>query len=87
MKKYQHQEWWAMVTIAKENLEGDCPLVEDEVVVAVNEDYQQMKEFVEYIATEWCEMSCDKVTLQRNDFVKRAKNLLERLNDYDVTKG
>ena len=48
---------------------------------------EELEEFVRYVATDWIEMSCEKVIVQRNDFVKRAKNLLERINNFDNTKG
>jgi hypothetical protein len=48
---------------------------------------EELEDFVRYVATDWIELSCDKVTIQRNNFVKRAKNILERINQFDNTKG
>jgi len=48
---------------------------------------EELEDFVRYVATDWIEMSCEKVVVQRNDFVKRAKNILERINNFDNTKG
>lgn len=48
---------------------------------------EELVEFVRYVATNWCELGCEHITIQRNDFVKRAKNLLERIEQYDNVKG
>jgi len=87
MKDYLLEDWKRMVEEAQSALSSDCPLLDDEVLVAMNNDYEDMYDFIHYIANDWTEMSVEKIIVQRNDYVKRAKNLLERLNDYDVTKG
>jgi len=35
LKDYQLEEWNRMVAEAERNLKSDCPLLEDEVIVAV----------------------------------------------------
>lgn len=36
---------------------------------------QELEEFVQFIATDYVELSHDKVLWQRNDYIKRAKKL------------
>lgn len=36
---------------------------------------QELEEFVRFIATDWVELSHDKVRWQRDDYIKRAKEL------------
>lgn len=45
-----------------------------EVTVYVNELY----EFVRFIATDYVELSHDKVRWQRDDYIKQARKLLEQ---------
>ena len=87
MKDYEVKEWKRMVEDAESALTSDCPLLEDAVIISVAKETQEMYDFIHYIANDWTELSVDKIIVQRNDYVKRAKNLLDRLNDYDVTKG
>lgn len=78
MKDYQIEEWSQMVKKAEHHLTSGCPLIEDEVIVAVAKQMQEMTEFIRFIATDYIELSHDKVRWQRDDYVKRAKKLLER---------
>lgn len=47
------------------------------------ENYSKLYDFVRYIAKDWVELSHDKVRLQRDDYIKMARKLLEELDDVD----
>jgi hypothetical protein len=79
MKEYQTKQWLKMVEHAEDSLKSDCPLIEDEVMVAAATDMQQMWEFINYIANDYIELSHDKVRVQRDDYVQLANKLLNEL--------
>ena len=79
MKEYQTKEWLKMVNHAEDSLKSDGSLIEDEVMVAAATDMQKMWEFIHYIANDYIELSHDKVRVQRDDYVKIAKKLLNEL--------
>jgi hypothetical protein len=79
MKEYQTKQWLKMVDHAEDSLKSDCPLIEDEVMVAAATDMQQMWEFINYIANDYIELSHDKVRVQRDDYVQLANKLLNEL--------
>ena len=81
MKEYQTQEWLQMVNHAEGSLKSACPLIEDEAIVAAAKDMQKMREFIHYIATDYIESSHDKARVQRDDYVRLAKKLLEELQE------
>ena len=43
------------------------------------ENYTKLYNFVRYIARDWVELSHDKVRIQRDDYMKQAKVLLDAL--------
>lgn len=43
--------------------------------------YEEMYDFVHYIAHDWTESSIEKIIVQRDDYVRLAKKLLERLDN------
>lgn len=47
------------------------------------ENYAKLYSFVRYIARDWVELSHEKVRLQRDDYIQKAKALLDELT---VTK-
>jgi len=73
MKNYQEKQWHRMVAEAKDHSD---PLIEDEVIVAVDKDLQRMYDALFYIANDWVESSFDKVMAQRSDFIKIARAAL-----------
>jgi len=88
MNEHQRTEWLAMVDSAEDALKGDlprnfwkpdCPFVEDEVIIAAAEDMQSMWNFIRYVANDYIEFSHDKVRWQRDDYVNKAKKLLDDL--------
>lgn len=83
MKQYQYEEWQRMVEEANDNLCLDCPLIEDEVIVAVDKDYTAMYNFIQYIANDYFELSHEKVRIQRDDYVRMARNLVKQINEYE----
>jgi hypothetical protein len=80
MQGYQKEEWRRMVSQAESHFDSACPLIEDEVVVAVDKDMRLMYNFVHYIANDWIESSFDKVMAQRSDYIRRAKQVLEEIH-------
>jgi len=79
MKQYQLAEWQQMVGQAEAHLDSACPLIEDEVIVAVANRLETLEAFVMWIARDYVESSHDKVRWQRDDYIKRAKELLDEL--------
>ena len=62
----------------------DCYHLCEECYEEMNaENYSKLHNFVRYIAHDWVELSHEKVRLQRDDYMKRAKALLDALT---VTK-
>ena len=80
MNDYQKQEWEKIVKEAQNSLQSDCPLIEDEVIVAVHKDMGAMRALIHYIANDWIELSHDKVRFQRDDYVRLAKKVLNEIN-------
>ena len=72
MEQYQLAEWQQAVDRAKAHLDSACPLIEDEVIVAVADRLDKLEAFVQLIAR-------DKVRWQRDEYIKRAKELLNEL--------
>jgi len=79
MKDYQRTEWLVMVDSAEDALKGDCSFVEDEVIIAAAKDMQRMWNLIHDIANDYIELSHDKVRWQRDDYVNKAKKLLDDL--------
>jgi hypothetical protein len=73
MEQYQLAEWQQAVDRAKAHLDSACPLIEDEVIVAIADRLDKLEAFVQLIAR-------DKVRWQRDEYIKRAKELLKLLN-------
>ena len=69
-----------MVGAAYDSVDSECPLLEDEVMVAVYKDYLAMHSFIKYIANDYFELSHEKVRIQRDDYVRMARELLKELD-------
>ena len=62
----------------------DCYHLCEECYEEMNaENYSKLHNFVRYIAQDWVELSHEKVRLQRDDYIQKAKFLL---NELAVTK-
>jgi hypothetical protein len=83
MKQYQYEEWQRMLDEAHDCLSSDCPLIEDEVMVAVYKDYIAMYRFIQYIANDYFELSHEKVRIQRDDYVRMARDLVKQISEYE----
>jgi hypothetical protein len=83
MKEYQFEEWQRMVEDAESSTTTACLLIEDEVIMAVDKDYTAMYNFIRYIANDYFELSHEKVRIQRDDYVRMARDLLEKINEDD----
>ena len=46
-----------------------------------DECYNKLYDFVRYIATDYFELSHEKVRVQRDDYIRMAKNILKELDD------
>ena len=46
-----------------------------------DECYNKLYDFVRYIATDYFELSYEKVRVQRDDYIRMAKKLLEELEN------
>jgi hypothetical protein len=44
-------------------------------------DYDAMYEFIHYIANDYIELSHEKVRIQRDDYVRMARDLIRRMSD------
>ena len=51
------------------------------------EDYTKLYNFVRYIAKDYVELSQEKVRLQRDDYIREAKELLNEVTFPDNKKG
>lgn len=51
---------------------------DEETAAEVTQYVSELYEFVRYIATDYVELSHDKVRWQRDDYIKQAKKILER---------
>ena len=47
------------------------------------DNYEKLIRFVEFIASDYVELSHDKVRAQRDDYIRRARELLEDLEYED----
>lgn len=56
---------------------GDCGCNQCKDV----ECYNKLYEFVRYIATDYFELSHEKVRVQRDDYVRMARKILKELKD------
>lgn len=46
---------------------------------ANKESYEKMYEFIQYIAKDYIELSHEKVRIQRDDYVRMARDLMKRI--------
>ena len=53
----------------------------DQVIVEVNKHLDELEAFVMWVARDYVESSHDKVRWQRDDYIKRAKELIDKLYD------
>lgn len=44
-------------------------------------EYKEMYNFVQLVANDYVELSHDKIEWQRNDYIKRAQEILEKIHD------
>ena len=77
---YQREEFMVQAERAKHSLNSDCPLIEDEVTVAVHNHIHELEEFVRMITTDRFEWFDEKIEAQRDKYVLKAKWLLDRID-------
>lgn len=51
---------------------------DEDTAVEVTQYVNELYEFVRYIATDYVELSHDKVRWQRDDYIKQAKKILDK---------
>ena len=56
-------------------------MTEDEKIAILKEENSKMFEFVRYVATDYIELSHEKVRIQRDDYVRMAREIMNSLND------
>lgn len=83
MKQHQYRQWQRIVGAAYDSIDSRCPVFEDEVIVAVDKDYTAMYKFIQYIANDYFELSHEKVRIQRDDYVRIARDLVKQINEYE----
>ena len=83
MKQYQYEQWKRMVGDADSYLNCDVPLIEDEVIAIIDKEYDEMYHFIRYIANDYFELSHEKVRIQRDDYVRMARDIINRFSEYE----
>jgi hypothetical protein len=48
--------------------------------------YTAMYEFIQYIANDYIELSHEKVRIQRDDYVRMARDLMKQIMEYEDEK-
>jgi hypothetical protein len=77
---YQREELRVQAQRAEKSIQSQCPLIEDEVTVATYNHILELEDFVRMVVTDWVESSADKIEVQRDDYMRKAKWLLDRLD-------
>ena len=56
-------------------------MTKDQKIALLKEENNKMFEFVKYVATDYIELSHEKVRIQRDDYVRMAREIRKSLND------
>ena len=56
-------------------------MTKDQKIAMLKEENNKMFEFVRYIAKDYIELSHEKVRIQRDDYVRMARDIMKSLND------
>lgn len=75
--KSEREELFRMFQEAEASLESEFPVYGDELLVAAYDHIVELENFVREIATDYVEMSAEKVACQRDDYIRRAKYLMK----------
>ena len=59
-------------------------MTKDQKIALLKEENNKMFEFVKYVATDYIELSHEKVRIQRDDYVRMAKEIRKTLNDEEL---
>lgn len=51
------------------------------------DNYERLLRFVEFIASDYVELSHEKVRLQRDDYIRRARKLLEEIAEEEAVSA
>ena len=56
-------------------------MTKDEKFALLKEENDKLYEFVRYVARDYIELSHEKVRIQRDDYVRMAREIMNSLND------
>ena len=56
-------------------------MTKDQKIALLKEENNKMFEFVRYVATDYIELSHEKVRIQRDDYVRMARDIMRSLNE------
>ena len=56
-------------------------MTKDQKIAMLKEENNKMFEFVRYVAKDYIELSHEKVRIQRDDYVRMARDIMKSLND------
>ena len=56
-------------------------MTKDQKIAMLKEENNKLFEFVRYVATDYIELSHEKVRIQRDDYVRMARDIMKSLND------
>ena len=56
-------------------------MTKDQKIALLKEENNKMFEFVRYVAKDYIELSHEKVRIQRDDYVRMARDIMKSLND------
>ena len=59
-------------------------MTKDQKIALLKEENNKMFEFVKYVATDYIELSHEKVRIQRDDYVRMAREIRKSLNDEEL---
>ena len=53
---------------------------QDQKIALLEEEHSKMFEFIRYVAKDYIELSHEKVRIQRDDYVRMARDILKSLS-------
>jgi hypothetical protein len=76
--KNERAELFRIFQEAEAGLESGYPGYDDEFIVAAYDHILELENFVREIATDYVELSAEKIAWQRDDYIRRARDLVKR---------
>lgn len=75
------EEWWEREDRVYLNEYSTFKMVAAQAWNEQQKRIDELERFVNYVAKDWIELSHDKVRVQRDDYIKMAKSLMDRSYD------